>query len=236
METGNAIVGEILAVEELSDEEVVRRVRDGDAELFAKLIRRYDQRVYRCARAVLANDAEAEDVTQEAWVRAYQHLGQFAGRARFSTWLTRIALHEAFARSRRGRKLMSLDEDPSRKEELLRNDPDSTTPEKETLGRELRVLLEEAIESLPETYRIVFMLREVEGLDTAEAAEALGLTEDAVKTRLSRARALLRRDLTARAGRGIAGTFPFLGRRCDRMVETVMRRIRAAAPREFPSG
>ena len=101
MESSNAIGAGTLAVENLSDEEIVRRVRGGQVDLFEALIRRYDQRVYRSARAVLANDAEAEDVTQEAWVRAYQHLGQFAGRARFSTWLIRIALHEAFARLRR---------------------------------------------------------------------------------------------------------------------------------------
>ena len=172
MESTDAMAGGILAVEELSDEEVVRRVRDGDVELFADLIRRYDQRVYRCARAVLADDAEAEDVTQEAWVRAYQHLDQFAGRARFSTWLTRIALHEAFARSRHGRKVRSLDEDPRQREELLMTDPDSPTPESETLGRELRLLLEEAIEALPETYRIVFMLREVIGIDDFQASRA----------------------------------------------------------------
>ena len=110
-------------------------------------------------------------------------------------------------------------------------DPDSGTPEDETLGRELRVLLEAAVEALPEPYRVVFMLREVEGITTAEAAESLNLTEVAVKTRLSRARALLRRDLMARAGSDIAASFPILGRRCDRMVEAVMRRIRTAEPR-----
>jgi RNA polymerase sigma-70 factor (ECF subfamily) len=207
-----------------SDEEIVQRVLEGEVDLFEILLRRYDQRVYRAARAVLADDQEAEDVTQEAWVRAFRHLGQFEQRARFSTWLTRIALHEAWGRARRARKSHSLQETPSWEESLVSRRP---SPEGDAAGGELRTFLESAVEGLPDFYRVVFVLRAIEGLSTAEAAVALELSEDAVKTRFSRARALLRRELTARAGPGITQAFPFLGRRCDRMVNAVMSRIRS---------
>jgi RNA polymerase sigma-70 factor (ECF subfamily) len=211
------------ACADIPDEEIVQRVLEGDVDLFEILLRRYDQRVYRAARAVLGDDQEAEDVTQEAWVRAFRHLGQFEKRARFSTWLTRIALHEAWARSRRARNRRSLEETPSWEEKLVSR---SSSPEGDAAGGELRAFLESAVEGLPEFYRVVFVLRAIEGLSTAEAAVALELSEDAVKTRLSRARALLRRELTARAGPGLAQAFPFFGRRCDRMVDAVMSRIR----------
>ena len=206
----------------LSDEEIVSRVLQGQADLFEILLRRYDQRVYRTARAVTADDQEAEDVTQEARMRAFRHLGQFGQRARFSTWLTRIALHEAWARARRARRSRPLEDAPW--EESLTSR--SSDPEGDAAGGELRGLLESAVEGLPEFYRVVFILREVEGLSTAEAATALELSEDVVKTRLSRARAFLRRELTTRAGPGISRAFPFLGRRCARMAGTVMSRIR----------
>ncbi len=227
--------------EELSDEEIVRAVLGGNVDLFEILIRRYDQRVYRAARAVLSNDAEAEDVTQEAWVRAFGHLGQFAGRALFSTWLTKIAVHEAFARLRGETRRTPVPEPASGEEdgliESLGGPPD---PESQALGGELRSFLEAAVEALPETYRVVFVLREVEGLSTVETAKSLDLSEEAVKTRLSRGRALLRRELMARTGQSITRSFPFLGWRCDRMATVVMRRIRQGlrtppAPSEDPA-
>jgi len=207
----------------LSDEEIVRRVVEGEVELFGILLRRYDQRLYRTARAVLADDGEAEDVTQETWMRAFRHLDQFEQKARFSTWLLRIALHEAWGRARRARKSQPLEETPSWEQNLISH---SSDPEGEAAGGELRGLLESAVEGLPEFYRVVFILREVEGLCTAEVAATLELSEDVVKTRLSRARAFLRRELTARAGPGISRAFPFLGRRCARMAGLVMSRIR----------
>lgn len=205
-----------------SDEEIVRRVCAGERDLFELLMRRYNQRIYRTARAVLRNDVEAEDVTQEAWLRAFAHLSQFEGRARFSTWLTRIALHEAWSRGRRAKKL----EEPATGEEEPPVTDISGDPETRASGQEVRSYLESAIEGLPDAYRLVFVLREVEELSTSETAEALQITQDVVKTRLHRARAMLRRELLASAGPTIARTFPFLGRRCDRMVERVMTLIR----------
>ena len=209
----------------LSDSDVIERVRSGEVDLFEILMRRYNQRVYRVARAVLGSDAEAEELTQEAWVRAYEHLGEFAGRAAFSTWLVRIVLHEGWARSRRGRRFEEWREDEEDGGKAMKEPSMPSGPESEALGREVRSMLETAIEALPEAYRTVFVMREVEELSTAETADCLELSEEAVKTRLHRARASLRRELLALAGPQARAAFPFLGTRCDRMVERVLRRI-----------
>lgn len=211
------------------DEEVVRRVKAGDTGLFEILMRRYNQRLFRVARAILRDDSEAEDVMQQAYVNAYAHLSQFAGRASFATWLTRIAVHEAFARIRRRRSaevetMRDLDDDPA--PALRARGPD---PEEQLLAGEIRALLEAAIDALPESYRCTFVLREVEGLDTADTAQSLGITEELVKTRLHRARALLRQQLYRRAGGQIANAFSFHLSRCDRVVSAVLGQIQPPA-------
>jgi RNA polymerase sigma-70 factor (ECF subfamily) len=206
----------------LTDEEAVDRVRGGEIELFELLLRRYNQRVYRTARAVLRDDAEAEDATQEAWLAAYRHLDQFEGRAKFSTWLTRIVLREAWARSRK--KNRATEDTMSEREEPAAES--TPTPEEDATAREVRDYLDSAVEALPEEYRTVFVLRAIEELSTAETAESLDLSEENVKVRLHRARAMIRRELLQRAGPGIATMYPFLGARCDRMVMNVMSRIR----------
>ncbi len=216
----------------LTDEEVITRVLAGDSAIFEIVIRRYNQRLYRVARAILRNDGEAEDVMQDAYVRAYEHLGQFAGKAKFSTWLTRIAVHEALARHRRGERYQELgplserDGDPMDRFASL-----TPNPEQQASNSELRRLLEEAVERLPESYRIAFVLRDVEEMNTAEAAEALEITEENLKIRLHRARALLRKSLYARAGIGQKEAFTFNAVRCDRVVENVFKRIHAQAIR-----
>ena len=176
----------------LTDEEVVGRVRAGDTHLFEVLMRRYNQRLYRAARAILQNDEEAEDAVQQAYLNAYRHLSQFEGRARFSTWLTRIAVHEALARRRRARRYPIAVSDDQRIERAASAAPD---PERQTYASELGMLLESALAALPHGYRSVFMLREIDGLNTAESAQQLRLSEGAVKTRLHRARDLLKRKL-----------------------------------------
>jgi RNA polymerase sigma-70 factor (ECF subfamily) len=211
---------------EISDEAVVARVVAGEPELFEMLLRRHNQRVYRVARAVLGDDAQAEDLAQEAWVRAYQHLGEFEGRARFATWLTRIVLYEGWARSRKTRRFEPIGDESETPEEFMSAAPD---PESRALSAEMRTYLESALDSIPESYRVVLVLRDVEELSTAEAAETLGLTENAVKIRLHRARAMVRRELSARVGGGAREAFPFLGQRCDEMVRRVMLRVRGSA-------
>src|SRR5262245_47434980 len=150
----------------LSDGEVVERVKAGETALFEVLMRRYNQRVYRVARAILGNDGEAEDVMQDAYVRAYAHLDQFAGRASFATWLTRIAVHEALARARRSRRFEVLEPDGA--EEPLQDagslPAHERDPERRMFDHEMKTLLEAAIAALPRDYRMVFVLREVEGM------------------------------------------------------------------------
>ncbi|HSC27740.1 MAG TPA: RNA polymerase sigma factor [Vicinamibacterales bacterium] len=209
----------------LSDEQVVSRVLGGQTALFEVLMRRHNERLYRAARAILRDDHEAEDVMQQAYVNAYSHLRQFDGRSQFSTWLTRIAVHEALARVRRRSRYRTMDpENPSTLEFPAPAAP-VPDPERLAFSRELGALLESAIDRLPDGAREVFVLRQVEGMSTEEAAEALGVTEAVVKTRLSRARRALRRDLYQHAGIVASNAFRFLRPRCDRVVAAVLARI-----------
>ncbi|HXG65829.1 MAG TPA: RNA polymerase sigma factor, partial [Blastocatellia bacterium] len=218
----------------LTDEEVVERVRAGETALFEILMRRYNQRLFRVALSVLGDENEAEDVAQEAHVRAYMHLNQFDGRARFSTWLTKIALHEALARLRNRRRCIMIENDAEADDVIGSLASDAPSPEQEAFTRSLQAVLEMAINALPQAYRSVFMLREVEGLSTAETAECLGISEVSAKVRLHRARALLRREIYTRTGAATASAFQFLGARCDRVVATVFARIGVQCGGDLP--
>jgi RNA polymerase sigma-70 factor (ECF subfamily) len=212
--------------EQLTDEEVVARVLAGETGMFEIVMRRHNQRLYRVARAILRNDGEAEDVMQDAYVRAYEHLDQFAGKAKFSTWLTRIAVHEALARQRRGNRYQELEPMSEREGDPMDRFASMTpNPEQQASNSEIRRLLEEAVEKLPDSYRVVFMLRDVEEMSTIDAAEALEITEENVKIRLHRARVLLRKNLYARAGIERKEAFNFNAVRCDRVVKNVFERI-----------
>lgn len=209
----------------LSDEEVIQRVLAGETALYEIIMRRHNQRLYRVARAIVRDPDEAEDVMQESYVRAYVHLGQFAGEAKFSTWLTRIAVHEALGRMNRKKRMVQPaegDEPGCRMDEVRSGTPD---PETQTSEAEARRLLEQAIESLPDSYRTVFVMREVEGLSTAETARCLDLNEENVKVRLHRSRRMLRDALYQRAQVATANAFQFLGPRCDAVVAAVLRRL-----------
>jgi RNA polymerase sigma-70 factor (ECF subfamily) len=208
----------------LTDEQVVTRVIGGQTALFEILMRRYNERVYRVARAIVRDDQEAEDVMQQAYVNAYAHLRQFTGKARFSTWLTKIAINESLARVRRRGKYEPYDDERSNVEPLMAQD-ELRNPERQAFTGELRALLEWAIDGLPNGAREVFVLRDVEGLSTAEAADSLGVSEDVVKARLSRARAGLRRALMDRTGATAPEVFRFYRPRCDRAVARVLSAI-----------
>jgi RNA polymerase sigma-70 factor (ECF subfamily) len=212
--------------ESYSDEEIVDRVKGGEIALYEIIMRRYNQRLYRVARAVLRDDAEAEDVMQDAYVRAYQHLDQFAGRSLFSTWLTRIALHEALSRLRLRNRNQQFDDIGRDGESSMNNMVESSPdPEQNASRAELSHLLEEALLGLPEQLRTVVMLRDVEGMSTAETASALDLTEDNVKIRLHRGRAMARGWIVERVGAKAKDAFPFMGERCDRVVLDVLARL-----------
>lgn len=209
---------------EQTDEDVIRQVLQGHTAMFELLMRRYNERVYRAARAIVRDEEEAEDVMQQAYVNAFTHLAQFTGAARFSTWLTRIAVNESLARVRRRGHYETFDDERSTAEPFMsRNAPDS--PERQAFTGELRGLLEWAIDALPDGMREVFVLREVEGLSTADVAESLDVSEDVVKTRLSRGRAALRRLLMERTGATAPDAFRFYRPRCDRVVARVLARI-----------
>src|SRR5437016_9983895 len=208
----------------LTDDEVVRRVLDGDIGLFEIIMSRYNQRLFRVARSVVKDDSEAEDIIQEAYVRAYEHLNQFEGRARFSTWLTKIAIYEAYARVRRI-DYQKIDSISLLEDQGLDMKSKERNPEQQIYDGELKMVLEKAFDALPDDYRSVFMLREIEGLSTAEAAECLEISEENVKTRLHRARALLQRELYSLAATNENAAFQFLGDRCDRIVARVLQRI-----------
>ena len=212
----------------LSDADIVRRVRDGDRASFEILMRRHNQRLYRAARAILRDESEVEDAMQQAYINAYTHLHQFEDRSRFSTWLTRIAVNEALARRQKLRSTASAGGDDV-EETVVSRQP---TPEHLAYAGELQRVLEGAVDGLPDAYRAVFMLRDIEGLSTNETSEALDLGEEAVKTRLHRARAMVRRSVAAQLGEAAPGAFQFLAPRCDRVVAFVLERlsVREAVP------
>jgi len=212
------------ATSDQTDDEVVRQVLDGNTALFELLMRRHNERIYRAARSIVRDEQEAEDVMQQAYVNAFSHLRQFNGTARFSTWLTRIAINEALARVRRQRRYEAFDESESHLEAFVVGQP-SENPERQAFTEELRGLLEWAVDELPDGMREVFMLRDVEGMSTLEASYCLGVSEDVVKTRLSRGRAMLRRLLMARTGATAPEAFRFYRPRCDRVVTRVMEQI-----------
>ncbi|HLK40789.1 MAG TPA: RNA polymerase sigma factor [Polyangiaceae bacterium] len=207
----------------LTDEEIVARVRAGETQLFELIMRRHNRRIYRAARAILRDDGEAEDVMQDAYVRAYAHLHEFEGRALFSTWLTRIAVHEALARVRRGRRFQPIDQ--QNQETTFMPTGPRFSPEQNATDAETRAVLERAIDALPDEFRIVFVLRAVEEMTGAETAECLGIPEETVKTRLFRARARLQETVLAALEPAAACTYEFHLSRCDRVVAVVLSRL-----------
>jgi RNA polymerase sigma-70 factor (ECF subfamily) len=217
-------------LEDISDEAVIARVRAGQTSLFEIIMRRYNQRLYRVTRSIVRDDAEAEDVVQEAYVRAYTHLAQYAGKAKFSTWLTRIAVNEGLRRLRKRGRADDI-------ERMASTMPLAAEgPEKHVSDREVGQIMETAIECLPSAYRSVVMLRDVEDLSTAETADCLGIPLATVKTRLHRGHALLRESLGPTLGVTRRELFAFGFSRCDRLVRLVLQRISAAAGARLTDG
>ncbi len=217
------------AAEALSDQDLVNRALAREEAAVRALTQRYNRRLFRIARSILRDDAEAEDVVQETYVRAFTGLDQFRGDAGFGTWITRIAMNEALGRLRKRRPTVDWDtyaENRAQAEVIhfpgaaLGNDPEKTMAQ-----GEIRAVLEGAIDELPDAFRSVFVARIVEGMTVEETADLFGLQSETVKTRLHRARNLLREALDTQLGPALTSTFPFDGSRCERMTETVVRRI-----------
>ena len=211
-----------------ADAETVLLLRAGHAPAFAALMRRNNQRLYRLARGIVKDDAEAEEILQEGYLRAFSKIDGFDGRSSLATWLARIVLNEALGRLRRRRPTVGIDEFA---ETLAAGGGptsafgDDASPERAIARNEVRRAIERAVDRLPAPFRAVFILRAVEQMSIAETALCLGIPCDTVKTRLHRANKLLRRALSAEFGSLLDGAFPFLGARCDRMVRRVLERL-----------
>jgi RNA polymerase sigma-70 factor, ECF subfamily len=203
------------------DDALVTSARSGDPTAFELLMRRHNQRVYRVVRSVLRDDADVEDVMQQAYLAAFAHLEQFAGTAQWSTWVCRIAINEAISRNRQRHRLTYTDDVLEEAVTELWRGP-TVDPERSAGGRELRQLVEEEIDRLPEALRTVVVLREIEGMSTAETAAVLQVGEDVVKTRLYRARSSLRQHIEKRVGERLGEVFAFGNQRCDRIVAAVL--------------
>ena len=207
-----------------TDESLVTRARAGDSAAFELLMRRHNQRVFRVVRSVLRDTDDIEDVIQQAYLQAFLHLDQFGGNARWSTWLCRIAINEALARLRQRGRFVSIE---AVSEEAMANLSKGSTgdPERTASGREFSKMVEQAIDELPDIYRSVLILREVEGMTTEETASILDVQTDVIKTRLHRARASLRDAIEGRIGEQMQNSYTFGNERCDRVVAAVLARL-----------
>ena len=211
-----------------NDDSLVRDVRRGSPTAFGAMMRRYNRRLYRTARALLKDDSLAEDALQEAYLAAFRHMADFRGDAALGTWLTRIVVNQALQallRTRRDRVVVPFEESDAQHEALNVADSPDTGPENMLLRAQTRRLIERNIDALPEGYRTVFVLREVEDLTVEETAAALDIPPATVRTRLFRAKARLRESLAQQMDVATQDAFGFDGERCDRIVRTVLDRI-----------
>lgn len=207
----------LLSLNKLNDPELVARILVGEKKLYEIIIRRYNQRLYRIGMSVLNNDADTEDAMQMSYIKAYEHLSQFKQKSSFSTWLIRIMINECLLLKNKRER---FDEDGI--EKYLQIKSSMKTPANIFMNKELNGILENAIANLPQKYRIVFILREVEELSVKETAEALELEESNVKVRLNRAKNMLREDLNSYIKENV---YSFHLSRCDAIVKNVFNRL-----------
>jgi RNA polymerase sigma-70 factor (ECF subfamily) len=211
------------------DAELVRRAIGRDEAAIRSIVQANNRRLYRLARGILRNDSDAEDVVQETYVRALTHLEDFRGDSSLATWLARIAMNEALGRLRRQRPGVELSSlRPGTLEAQIIQFPHSAPsedPEKTMAQREIQRVVEHAIDELPDLFRIVFITRVIEGMNVEETAEILGLKPETVKTRLHRARTMLRDNVEKKIGPVVMEAFPFAGKRCERLTVAVLKRL-----------
>lgn len=221
-----------LAATPADDAELARRITQRDERAFEELMRRHNRMLYRIARSILNDDAEAEDALQETYLAAYRGIGSFRGGSRIGTWLARIVINEAYARLRKQKRagivvpFDALERGEHDAKEAAMADATTVLPETAALRSELRRLLERKIDELPTQFRTVFILREVEELSVEDTAECLDMPAATVRTRAFRARALLRESLAREIDVATVDAFAFAGERCDRIVATVLGRLR----------
>ncbi len=212
-----------------ADAELVARARARDEVAVRIIMQSNNRRLYRLARGILRNDGEAEDVVQETYVRAFTHLESFRGDSSLATWLARIAMNEALGRLRRQRPNVEWTTlPPGVLEAQVIRFPRSVTsedPEKSMAQREIQHVVEHAIDELPEAFRLIFITRVIEGMNVEQTADILGLKPETVKTRLHRARNMLRDNVERKIGPVVMDAFPFAGKRCERLTEAVLKRL-----------
>lgn len=229
-ETGNTT--RVLATEDwvdtMSDEEVVAKVLAGEKELYEIIMRRYNQRMFRISRAYVHDGDEAEEIVEQAYINAYEHLPSFERRSRFSTWLTRIVINEALRRQREKQRSVSLEADSEVQEiaAITMQTSDTENPAETVMNNELRSILERTIDELPPIYRSVFVMREIEEMSIAETSESLGITPANVKVRLNRAKEMLRQNIGSVCHEAEVYHFDLV--RCDRIVAHVLAHISGA--------
>jgi RNA polymerase sigma-70 factor, ECF subfamily len=216
-----------LAVDERN---LVERAKSGDQSAFRAIMEQHNRRLYRVARAVMKDDTEAEDVVQETYIHAFSNLANFRGDSSIATWLTRIAMNEALGRKRKQRATVTSESVETAQETSAQviqfpAVDTETDPERSAARREIRKLLERAMDALPEPFRLVFIMRDVEEMSIEETASHLGIRPETVKTRLHRARRLLRRSLDGQLSSTLKDAFPFAGARCVRITEAVLSRL-----------
>lgn len=223
------------ATDSRSDAELVLSLQAGDARAFETIMRRHNRLMFRTARGIVRDDAEAQDVAQEAYLRAFTSIASWRGEAALSTWLARIAINVAIGMQRKLGRWISLDElqqgdhDKDRDPEAAMNDPHTpdSGPEQQAARTQMRQLLEQAVNGLPEIYRSVFMMRAIEEMSVEQTADALAVSQDVVKTRYFRARTMLRAALGAEVGGDLQHLYAFAGERCDAVVAAVLAELHA---------
>ena len=212
-----------------SETELIERARRRDEAALREIMQGNNRRLYRLARGILRSDSEAEDVVQETYVRAFTHLDGFLGTSALSTWLSRIAINEALGRLRSRRPQVELGSVPEAtlEAQIIKFPLSSaaTDPERSMAQREIQRVVEHAVDELPDAFRMVFIARVMEGMSMEETAELLGIKPETVKTRLHRARALLRENVEKKIGPVVMDAFPFAGQRCEHLTEAVLRRL-----------
>ena len=213
----------IAATGTVSDNEVIARILTGERNLYSVLVRRYNQRLYRVAMSIINDDSEAEEAMQVAYIKAFENLGKFEHKAAFSTWLMRILINECLLRTKKRKQSLTMNDDMIENEIHQRFTDQVQTPLASMLNSELKIVMEKAISQLPDKYRTIFIMRELENMSIAETQECLNLSEVNVKVRLNRAKAMLRNSLTSLYKKEDLLSFHLT--RCDRITDNVMKQI-----------
>lgn len=216
---------ETFVTDTLSDQEIITRILQGEKNLYAVIVRRYNQRLYRVAQSIINDDAEVEDIMQVAYINAWENLEKFAFKASFSTWLTRILINESLLRLKKRSKSINMNDDKMDKEIYQQHTKEVQTPVAKIINAELKLALEDAIRQLPEKYRTVFIMREIEDMNVAETQACLDISGVNVKVRLNRAKALLKETLSAFYKK--EDILHFHLSRCDRVIEKVMSKVQS---------